>query len=187
VSKISVSEGIWDLISKKWNLRILKILDTKTVTRFNVLKQSIHGLSSNVLSNRLDQLEKFGLIKKINLNHTSSHIGYILTERCDNLKKTLLELDNWISSYQLDKSEITMLNDSILSKKLFDFLKNEISTTEFNFIKDKLLFTFDNDSIGIVKNYNILKNIIFELFGEENGNKLVEKLNKQIESFKTGI
>lgn len=181
MNKISVSEEIWNLINKRWNLRILKILDTKTVTRFNELKQSVHGISANVLSNRLDELEKFGLIKRISSNNTSTHIGYLLTERCENLKNILIELDNWISSYQPDQSEISSLNNSILSQKIFDLLKKEISETELNYIKDKLLFSLGNDSLDLFKNFIALKNIIVELYGEEIGNKIIEKLNKQIE------
>lgn len=55
---------MWDLLSKRWNLRILKSLEIKTVMRFNELKQSIHGISANVLSERLDELEIIGLVKK---------------------------------------------------------------------------------------------------------------------------
>ena len=184
MSKTLTGEEFWNLISKRWNLRILKILDTKTTARFNELKQSINGISANVLSNRLDELEKFGLIKKTSHNNTSTYVGYILTERCEHLKKILLDLDNWITSYRFDKSEITVLNNSSLSQKLFDLLEHEISKTEFNYIKDKLLFSFNNDSLDFLTIFDALKNIIFELYGEETGKKIIEKLNKQIESFK---
>lgn len=184
MGKILTNEELWNLISKRWNLRILKILDARTIIRFNELKQSIHGISANVLSNRLSELEKFGLIKRTSPNDTSAHIGYILTERCEHLKIVLLDLDNWISSYMFDKSEITVLNNSSLPQKLFDLLKPEITTTEFNYIKDKLLFSFTNDSPDLLTIFNTLKNIIFELYGEEAGNKIVEKLKIQIEPFK---
>ena len=183
----SLTEEIWNLINKRWNLRILKILDTKNIIRFNELKQSTRGISANVLSNRLVELEKFGLIKRISTSDTPTHIGYLLTERCENLKNILIELENWIHSYQSDQSKTSSLNNSILSEKIFNFLKKEISETELNYIKDKLLFSLGNESHDLFKNFNALKNIIFELYGEEIGNKIIEKLNKQIESYKIDV
>ncbi len=181
------TEEIWNLISKRWNLRILKELGTKTVTRFNELKQSISGISANVLSERLDNLEKLGLVKRIRTNDTTSHSGYILTEGCENLKRILLELDDWISSYQLNKPAIIDMNNAIPSQKLLEFLKQEITETEYNFIKDKLLFSFGTNSLDLIINFNTLKNILFELYGDELGNKIVEKLNEQIKSFKINV
>lgn len=174
------TEKIWDLISKRWNLRILKDLDTKTITRFNELKQSIHGISSNLLSTRLNELEKLGLIKKISSNSTPSYIGYTLTEKCENLKKILVELDFWISSYNLDKSIIINTNDSIQIQKLLKFLKKEIPEVEFNFIKDKLLFSNADESLDLVNNLHTLENIIHELYGDEYGNKILKKLQDYI-------
>ena len=179
----NANEKIWNLISKRWNLRILKELDTKTISRFNELKQSIHGISSNVLSDRLNELEKIGLIKKTSASGTSSYVGYTLTEKCESLKKILLELDYWISSYQLDKSIIINMNNSIQFQKLFDFLKKEIPEIEFNFIKDKLLFSNPDQSLDLVKNLSVLENIIHELYGDEYGNKILKKLHEYINSF----
>src|SRR5690348_8590858 len=90
----------WDVFTKKWNLRILRLLDLQTIMRFNELKQSISGISGNVLSDRLDELEKLGLVKRIISKDGSLHGGYLLNENCKNLKKILLDLDNWISLYQ---------------------------------------------------------------------------------------
>jgi len=73
-------------------LRILKSLELKTTIRFNELRQLIPDISVNVLSERLDELEKFELVKRISSNDSSQHIGYTLNERCENLKKILSEL-----------------------------------------------------------------------------------------------
>lgn len=187
MSKVSLNEEIWTLINKKWNLRILTMLNTKTIIRFNELKQSILGISANVLSHRLGELETYRLITKINVNDKSAHSGYILTEKCEILKRILLDLDNWVSSYDLDKSEINSIENSDQTQKLFTILKNETSDTEFNFIKDKLIFSGTSDSLDLVKHFDMLKNIILELYGDEYGSKIIGKLTKQVESFKIDI
>ncbi len=177
-----VSEEIWDIMNKRWNLRILKSLELKTVIRFNELKQSIAGISSNVLSDKLDELENIGLVKRIVSNDTSVHMGYVLNEKCEKLKNILLELDEWISLYKPNNvTQIKTSNDS-LANQLIELLRNEITETEFNFIKDKLLFLFGVDSSDLPTNFNKLQNIIMELYGDEEGNKILKKLNELMKS-----
>src|SRR5690242_1504079 len=91
---------MWVILSRRWNLQILKYLEVETAIRFNELKQSVHGISANVLSERLNELEKLGLIKKVISNKSTLHVGYLLDEKCKDLKKIILNLDEWISSYQ---------------------------------------------------------------------------------------
>ena len=44
---------IWNVLSRRWSLLILKNLSIKNVVRFNELKRSLKGISSTVLSDRL--------------------------------------------------------------------------------------------------------------------------------------
>ena len=181
ISKINAD--MWELLSKRWNLRILKSLDIKTIMRFNELKQSISGISANVLSERLDELERIGLVKKI-IPKEAAQAGYSLTEDCASLKKILLELDEWISSWNTKHS---ILNDNYtnlsLSNKLLEILRKEVNETEFNFIKDKLIFSLGVSSSDILNNFEKLKNIIIELYGDEIGNKILIKLNDVIKRY----
>ncbi|MBI1827905.1 MAG: helix-turn-helix transcriptional regulator [Thaumarchaeota archaeon] len=170
-------EKLWEVFSKKWNLRILKLLDLKTVIRFNELKQSVHGISSNLLSERLDELERVGLVKRIAYDETPIRIGYLLNEKCENLKKILLDLDNWISSYQFDAADKTSMTINFTSSnKLFEILQNEINETELKFIKDKLLFSNKDGTLDLITNFDKLKNIILELYGDYKGNQILKKL-----------
>jgi DNA-binding HxlR family transcriptional regulator len=186
ITKESEFEKLWDVFSKRWNLRILKSLDLTTVMRFNELKQSIRGISANLLSERLDELERLGLVKKIVINETSTHVGYLLNEKCERLKKILLDLDNWISLCHTNiTNQITELNNSDLSKQLFEILKNEIKETELQFIKDKLLFSNTDSSLDLITNFDKLKNIILELYGDYAGNKILQKLSDHLKSYNT--
>ncbi len=184
IKEDSEFEKLWDVFSKRWNLRILKSLDLATSMRFNELKQSIRGISANLLSERLDELEKLGLVKRIVFNETPMHVGYILNEKCENLKKILLDLDNWISLYHTNvTNQINELNNSDLSKQLFKILQNEIKETEVQFIKDKLLFSNIDGSLDLITNFDKLKNIILELYGDYEGNKNLQKLSDHLKSY----
>ena len=178
-----MNHKIWNVLSIKWNMSIIKSLNLKNQTRFNELKQLVPGISANVLSDRLSQLEKVGLVKKIVTNEQSLQIGYVLHERCEVLKKILIELDEWISS-QYDNKSVFDENstDYEQQKKLFKLLRNEITETEYNFIKDKLLFLTDTKSSDLLTIFNKLKIIIIELFGDDIGNKIINKLNTQFKS-----
>jgi DNA-binding HxlR family transcriptional regulator len=75
-----LNEQIWDIVTKRWNLKILRSLDTKHPIRFNALKQMISGISSNLLSDRLHELEKLGFVKKIISSKSTFQFGYLLDE-----------------------------------------------------------------------------------------------------------
>jgi DNA-binding HxlR family transcriptional regulator len=46
---------IWDVLSRRWSLLILKNISSKNVIRFNELKRSLKGISNTVLSDRLSE------------------------------------------------------------------------------------------------------------------------------------
>ena len=55
---------IWEILGKRWSLHILKNLSANNTVRFNELKRLIPDISSTVLSQRLLELEREGLITK---------------------------------------------------------------------------------------------------------------------------
>ncbi len=184
IKEDSEFEKLWDVFSKRWNLRILRSLDLTASMRFNELRQSIRGISANLLSERLHELERLGLVKRIVFNETPMHIGYLLNEKCENLKKILLDLDNWISLCHTNvTNQINELNNSDLSKQLFKVLRNEIKETEAQFIKDKLLFSNTDGSLDLITNFDKLKNIILELYGDYKGNQILQKLSDHLKSY----
>ncbi len=96
----------------------------------------------------------------------------------------MLDLDNWISLYHTNVTDqINELNNSELSKQLFEVLRNEIKETEIQFIKDKLLFSNKNSSLDLITNFDKLKNIILELYGDYAGNKILQKLSDHLKSY----
>ena len=175
------NEEIWQILGKRWNLRILKILELKTIIRFNELKHSISGISSNVLSERLIELEELEIVRKIFPEEGQSYLGYLLDERCSNLKKILLDLDDWISTWNVNHSnKLKNINNETLSQKCLSFLKEEITETEYNFIKDKLLYSDKTVSSNSPAQFDNVSSIIMELYGQEMGNKILKKLHDKL-------
>lgn len=54
---------IWELLGRRWSLSILKNLSTEDI-RSNELKRILPGISSTVLSERLFDFEREGLVTK---------------------------------------------------------------------------------------------------------------------------
>ena len=69
---------------------------------------------------------------------------------------------------------------NIVSKQITELLKNEITKTEFNFIKDKMFYSLGVAPTDLITNFQKLKDIIIELFGDERANQLITKLNAQL-------
>ena len=148
--------------------------------RFNELRQLIPSISANVLSERLDELEKFELVKRTLLNDSTQHTGYILNNKCENLKKILSELDEWIILQHKKHNSYNYDSNSIMSKQIMELLRNEITETEFNFIKDKLFYLLGVEPSDLITNFEKLKDLMSELFGDERTNQLLTKLNAQL-------
>ena len=72
---------IWEVLSRKWSLLILKNLSFKKNLRFNELKRILNGISSTVLSERLYELEKEGLISKKIFQEIPLRVEYNLTPK----------------------------------------------------------------------------------------------------------
>lgn len=176
------SDKIWEVLTKRWNLKIVRHLEFDIAIRFNELKQSISGISANVLSDRLDELEKLGIVKRIVSDKAPLRVGYVLNDACKNLKKIVLNLDEWVTLYQSSNTDqIDNHTNSVLSKQLLELLRKEITETEFNFIKDKLSLSLGIDQSNLLVNLEKLKIILLELYGDEVGNKIMQKINMQIQ------
>ena len=94
---------IWDVLSRRWSLLILKNLSTKNVIRFNELKRSLKGISSTVLSDRLGELEREGLITKKIYAEIPLKVEYKLTIKAKDLEPVLQSLSKWCEKWELIK------------------------------------------------------------------------------------
>lgn len=98
-----VSE-IWHTLGKAWALIILKNMSTKEPIRFNDLRRALPGISSTVLSDRLKEMEKEGLITKRIFAEVPLRVEYSLTRQAKELEQILGDLWKWAGKWNPDKS-----------------------------------------------------------------------------------
>ncbi len=101
--KKCLSEDIIVLISKKWNLRILKSLELNGKMRFNELLNDLKFISPRTLSKRLKELEAMKLIDKKKFNQIPPKVEYSFTTKGKGLIKCFKELDQWTKKWQGNK------------------------------------------------------------------------------------
>jgi DNA-binding HxlR family transcriptional regulator len=98
--KCKIINNVWEVLGKKWALLILKNLHTKEAVRFTELKRLMPGISSTVLSNRLLEMEREGLISKKIFSEIPPKVEYRLTTRARELGVILKELGGWAQRWK---------------------------------------------------------------------------------------
>src|SRR3954468_22366432 len=99
---------MWEVLGRRWALLILKNLNTKEAIRFNELKRALPGISSTVLSDRLLELEREGLISKKIYAEIPPKVEYRMTPQARELEIIMTELEKWESRWkspQLQKTK----------------------------------------------------------------------------------
>jgi len=91
-----------EVLGNKWTALILRDLAGKP-QRFSELERSIHGMSPRTLSQRLDDLEKFGIIAKQSFAESPPRIEYTLTQKGQDLIPVLKQMADWGTKYYATK------------------------------------------------------------------------------------
>jgi DNA-binding HxlR family transcriptional regulator len=92
--------NIWEVLGRRWSLLIIKNLCNKEVIRFNELKRALPGISSTVLSDRLLELEREGLISKKIYPEIPPKVEYRMTPRARELETIMNELGKWANRWK---------------------------------------------------------------------------------------
>ncbi len=91
---------IWHVLGKAWALVILKNMSIKEPIRFNDLRRLLPDISNTVLSDRLKDLEREGLILKKIYAEIPLRVEYSLTRPAKELENILDELGKWIDKWK---------------------------------------------------------------------------------------
>jgi DNA-binding HxlR family transcriptional regulator len=92
--------GIWDTVGKKWSLLILRHLSANDIMHFNEIKRLL-GISSNVLTKKLKQLEQEGLVtRRAFYENSPLRVEYKLTPLAKELDAIFIGLDKWIAKWE---------------------------------------------------------------------------------------
>lgn len=82
------------IIGKKWTLLVLRDLLNGS-RRFGELQRSLSGVSPRTLSQRLDELEKHGIIKRKIFKEIPLHVEYSLTSKGESLGDVIQKMREW--------------------------------------------------------------------------------------------
>jgi len=93
-----------EIFGDRWSLLIIRDLLFKKKRRYAEFLTSEENISTNILADRLERLEKFGLIEKIISKESPPRGQYSLTQKGVDLLPILLEVILWSAKHD-DKTE----------------------------------------------------------------------------------
>jgi DNA-binding HxlR family transcriptional regulator len=97
--------GALDRIGERWSLLIVRELLLGPL-RFSDLDRAVGGAPTDVLTKRLRDLEREGIVARRQLDPPASAVAYELTELGQGLERPILELARWgLNFFQIDDVE----------------------------------------------------------------------------------
>lgn len=82
-------------IGGKWKIPILCVLSGEQGIRYNELMKKVQGITNTMLASSLKQLEKDGLITRVQYNEMPIRVEYYITDKSKELMPTLQSLAIW--------------------------------------------------------------------------------------------
>ncbi|MCZ6714198.1 MAG: helix-turn-helix domain-containing protein, partial [Deltaproteobacteria bacterium] len=89
-----------EIVGERWTLLIVRDLSLGPL-RFSALRRRLSGVSSSVVSERLTQLERRGLLEQRMLQPPAASTVYALTQMGRALQPVLVELMRWGTRFML--------------------------------------------------------------------------------------
>ncbi len=109
---IKASMGVF---GRKWTMLLLRDIGFRKIDRFNHLLESVPGLTPRVLSMRLKELEKDGIIQKTLGESSSGIVRWTLTEKGEDALPILMRLiafgSKWYAKEVFDDKVPRSLNE----------------------------------------------------------------------------
>ncbi|MDE2008697.1 MAG: helix-turn-helix transcriptional regulator [Candidatus Omnitrophica bacterium] len=84
-----------DLIGDKWTLLVIRDMMFLKKKTFNEFLESFEGIATNILTDRLRNLEEYGIIEKRPYQKAPVRYAYRLTRRGKDLRPLLMEMIYW--------------------------------------------------------------------------------------------
>lgn len=98
--------GLLELLTRPWTLHILWSLSTNGPTRFGVLKKSVDGISSRVLTERLRTLEGKGFVFRHYEPTIPPAVTYGITDRMKDIEKVLQQLEGLARKWHAEEENV---------------------------------------------------------------------------------
>ena len=87
------------MLRGKWKFQIIYELCIKDPIRFGELRKNIEGITNTMLTASLRELEKDGLVSRIQFNEIPPHVEYSLTEKGKALLPVFYAMTKWGLEY----------------------------------------------------------------------------------------
>ncbi len=92
--------GILEVLAGPWTLNILWVLSTEGPTRFGALRRRVDGISSRMLSERLQLLERKGFVFRHCEPSIPPSVTYGITKRMKDIARVLDDLERLARKWQ---------------------------------------------------------------------------------------
>jgi DNA-binding HxlR family transcriptional regulator len=90
------SRGILDLIVSKWALLLLCVL-RDGATRTGELRRRVQGVSQKMLTQTLRDLERNGIVERIDYGEVPPRVEYRLTRLGHSLSALMKDIEEWVT------------------------------------------------------------------------------------------
>ena len=87
------------MLQGKWKFLIIYEMCIKSPIRFGELRKNIDGITNTMLTSSLRELEKDGLVLRIQFNEIPPHVEYSLTEKGIALLPVFYAMTEWVLAY----------------------------------------------------------------------------------------
>lgn len=88
-----------EMLNGKWKLTIIFELSKKPSYRFGELRKAIPLITNTMLTTTLRDLEKMGMVDRIQFNEIPPHVEYSLTEKGKAFFPIFFEIAKWGKKY----------------------------------------------------------------------------------------
>ncbi len=85
-------------IGGKWKIPIICVLSSGEGIRYSQLMKKVQGITNTMLASSLKELEKDGLIKRVQYNEMPIRVEYFITQKSKDLIPALQLLGKWGAS-----------------------------------------------------------------------------------------
>ncbi len=99
IDSCKIIHSEWNEMTRVWTLPVIHALGLQQPARFNELKRRIEGISATSLSERLNELEKNGVIQRKVYPETPPRVEYSLTPKGKDLLQILDQFADWVKKW----------------------------------------------------------------------------------------
>lgn len=140
-----------DIVGERWALLVLRELMLGP-RRFGQLREGLPDISPNVLTQRLHDLERDGVVRKVMLEPPASVAVYELTERGRALEPILVELGRWGSAQpRIAGREMSVASMLFALRTMFDATAAGDVTYGLEFDGEQFTLAIANGQLAITR------------------------------------